>query len=144
MFKLIRFPSILLLAAAVGCGEKEIPPEEAYTPVSGDVDTSLSPELQQKQQALKSILDALSVEGLDLDQLPEQYPGLRFNESAEEFYERSGINLDGWEFNGKPVGNDLPVVLYLNLDSTGRKKLKVERVYTVTGSRGRFTISRKP
>lgn len=143
MFRLTRFPSILMLAAAVGCGENEIPPEEAYTPVSGDVDTSLPPDLQEKQQALKSILDALSVEGVDLDQLLDQNPNLRFNESSEEFYERGGINLDGWEFNGKPVGNDLPVVLYLNLDSTGRNKLKVERVYTVTGSRGRFTITRK-
>lgn len=143
MSRLIRFPSILLLALLVGCARREIPPEEAYVPQTGTVDPSLPAPLQAKQQALKSVLDALSIEGIDFDELASD-PKLEFQETAEEFLEEGAINLAGWDFNGKPAGNDLPVVLYLNLDSTGRNQRKVERVYTVTGSPGRFTISRKP
>ena len=144
MFRLIRFPSLLLLAAAAGCGQKQIPPDESYARTSGEVDTSLSPDLQAKQQALKSLLDVLSLNSRGLGQLPRQNPSLKFNESLEDFLEPGAIGLAGWDFDGQPRGNDVPVVLHLNLDATGRHVLEVNRVYTVSGPESRLTIDRKP
>ena len=143
MFRLIRFPSILLLAAVIGCGESEVPPEEAHVPMSGTVDTSLAPDLMDKQQILKTIFDSLCLEGMGLGQLSGENPSLKFNESPKEFLEQGAINLAGWDFDGKPTGGDVPVILHLNLDSTGRNVLEVKRVYAVTGPAGRIVISRK-
>ena len=143
MFRLIRFPSVLLLAALIGCGENQVPPEEAYVPTSGTVDASLAPDLMAKQQVLKTIFDSLSQEGIGLEQLSDENPNLKFNEPPEEFLERGAINLAGWDFDDKPTGDDVPVILHLNLDSTGRNVLEVKRVYTVTGPAGRIVIGRK-
>ncbi len=144
MFRLIRFPSLLLLAAVVGCGQKQVPPDEPYAGMSGEVDTSLPPDLQAKQQALKSLFDVLSLQSRGLGQLPGQNPSLKFNESLEDFLEPGAIGLAGWDFDGQPRGNHVPVVLHLNLDATGRHVLEVNRVYTVSGAEGRLTIDRKP
>jgi hypothetical protein len=134
---------ILLLAAGAGCGKREIPPQGADPRALGTVDTSLSPDLQAKQQVVKTLFDALSV-GMRLEELSDQNPNLRFDESPAEFLERGAVGLVGWQFDGQPQGDDVPVVLYLNLDGTGRNQLQVRRVYTVSGSPDRFTISRKP
>jgi hypothetical protein len=147
MWRLIPLPLVLLLAAATlgvpGCAEKENPPKKDYVPICGAVDTSLPPDVQVRQQVLKSMLDALTM-GMTLDQLFDQNPTLRFDQSPAEFYERGAVGLAGWQFDGKPEGNDVPVVLYLMLDSAGRNQLMVRRVYRVTDSGGRLTISRKP
>jgi hypothetical protein len=143
MLRLMPLALILLLAAGAGCGKREIPPQGAYPRALGTVDTSLSPDLQAKQQVVKTLFDALSV-GMRLEELPDQNPNLRFDESPEEFLERGAVGLAGWQFDGQPQGDDVPVVLYLNLDGTGRNQLQVRRVYTVTGSPDRFRISRKP
>ena len=142
MLKLMPLALILLLAAGAGCGKREIPPQGAYPRALGTVDTSLSPDLQAKQQVVKTLFDAISV-GMRLDQLPDQNASLRFDESPEEFLERGAVGLAGWQFDGKPQGDDVPVVLYLSLDGTGRNQLQVHRVYTVAGSPDRFTISRQ-
>jgi len=142
MLKLMPLALILLLAAAAGCGKREMPPQRAYPRALGTVDTSLSPDLQAKQQVVKSLFDALSV-GMRLEELTDQNPNLRFDESPGDFFERGAVGLAGWQFDGKPQGDDVPVVLYLSLDGTGRNQLQVHRVYTVAGSPDRFTISRQ-
>jgi hypothetical protein len=132
---------ILLLATAAGCGRPACSPQDAHAPVLGEVDAYLPPDVQTKQMVLKSFFDGLC-KGISLDRLCRQDPNLRFDESLEEFLEPGAIGLGGWQFLGKPDGDDVPVVLYFNLDGTGRNQLKVERVYTVTDTGGRLTISR--
>jgi hypothetical protein len=142
MWQFIPRAMLLLLAAAAGCGKRETPAQATYSRALGTVDTNLTPDLQAKQQALKTLLDALAV-GSQLDKLTKQNPNLHFDESPGDFFERGAVGLAGWHFDGRPQGDDLPVVLYLSLDGTGRNQLKVHRVYTVTGSPDRVTISRK-
>ncbi len=134
----------VLSSMAVGCGESEVGPNEAYDPaqLQGTVDSSLPGPLQSKQQALGRILVSI-LEGIDIDALSGYHPDVQFRETTEEFLE-GAINLARWDFNGSPTGDDVPVVLYLSADSSGRKERRVERVYTVTGSPERRTIQRKP
>ena len=143
MSKLLCISPVLLLAASIGCGQGEIPPEEAFAPekLMGHVDESLPPELQAKQKVLKRILVSLE-EGVDFDYLPEEHPDVQLEESMEDFLEGT-INLARWDFNGPPAGDGVPVVLYFSRDTSGRNERRVTRVYTVTGSKGRWTISRK-
>ena len=135
---------VVLLPMTVGCAEKAIPPEESYNPeeVQGTVDSSLPRAVQAKQEALQRILVSLH-EGIEVDALSGYHSDLQFQETLDEFLEGT-INLARWDFNGTPTDNDVPVVLYLSVDSSGGNERRVERVYTVTGSPGRLTIRRKP
>ena len=143
MLKLLSLSPVLLLLATAGCGEPTVPPEEAYAPekLAGSVDTSLPKELQEKQRVIRKVLVTLQ-EAIDFDDLPGYHPDVRFTESLEGFLEGT-INLARWDFNGRPTGDDVPLVVFLSEDTTGRNERRVERVYTVTGSPGRWTISRK-
>ena len=142
-------PKVLLLClsfsavAFLGCGEPTVPPDEAYDPekMQGTVDTTLPPELRAKQEAILEAFDALQ-RGVPIDMLAEEVSGIRFTESAESFFEDT-IRLERWEFNGRPTGNDVPVVLYLAEDDAGENLRQRDRIYTVSGSPGRFTITRK-
>jgi len=134
--------AILALPLFGGCGEPVIPPEESFdlTEIQGTVDTSLPPELQEKQQAIRDVFESLT-RGIDVDTLPEYHPGLTFTETVDEFYAGGAVDLDHWKFDGAPTGNEVPVVMYFDVEA---EELKEEhRVYTVTGSPGNRTISRK-
>ena len=132
-----------LAAIAVGCGEAAVPIEESYDPQqnSGEVDTGLPDALQAKQRIVQIVLNALSQENIEIEFLSNSYPEVKFTETAEGFDEDT-LGLARWDFNGKPAGNDVPVVLWLSLDSSGENERKVERVYTVTGY-GEYVVARK-
>ena len=127
----------------LGCGETTVAPEDSYDPVdvAGTVDTSLPPKLLAKQEMLSTVL-VLFQQGIEVDALADYEPGARFAESQEEFLE-GAMNLSRWDFNGRPEGSDVPVVLFLTEDTDTGKERRVERVYAVSGSPTRFTISRK-
>ncbi len=138
-----------LLAAAflamwlLGCGETTVAPEDSYDPVdaAGTVDESLPRGLRAKQEMLSGVFVLLQ-QGIEVDALADYEPGARFAESQEEFLEGT-LNLSRWNFNGRPEGSDVPVVLFLTEDADTGKERRVERVYSVTGSVSQFTISRK-
>lgn len=134
---------LLSLTVAAGCGERVIDPDHAYKPeqLQGEVDTSLPPPLQAKQQAVKAVLDTLQF-GMDFNGLRESYPHIRFRETEAGFLEGT-VGLHGWKFDGPPVGDDVPVLLQLYEDSTGENIREAKRVYTVTDARGRVEIRRK-
>ncbi len=144
MLKSLWIAMALLLPLAIGCGEPVVAPEEAYDPeqLQGTVDSSLPRPLQVKQETLQRVLVSLQ-EGIEVDSLSDYHPDVQFRETPDDFLE-GAINLARWDFNGEPAGNDVPVVLHLSVDSSGRNERRVERVYTVTGSPGRLTIQRKP
>lgn len=133
----------LLVVAALGCGEPTVSPDEAYDPeeLQGTVDTTLPPALQARQEAIFELFDALQ-RGVPIDTLDQEISGISFQESEESFLEDT-IRLERWEFSGKPLGNDVPVTLFLAKDDAGEDLLERERVYTVSGAPGRFTIRRK-
>ena len=143
MFRVLLPCLSLLLVAVLGCGEPTVPPDEAYDPeeMQGTVDTSLPPALQAKQEAILEVFDALQ-RGVPIDMLSEEVSGISFQESAESFFEDT-IRLERWEFSAQPVGNDVPVVVYLAEDDAGEDLRQQDRVYTVLGAPGRFTIRRK-
>jgi hypothetical protein len=130
---------LLLLGCGTGSG-----PVETYKPheYQGQVDTSLSPELQATQKVVKRVLDELQ-RGTGYESLPELHPDVRLSESREAFFD-GAIGLARWNFDGPPSGNDVPVVLYLREDSPTNPERQVRRTYTVTGSAGQYTIARKP
>jgi hypothetical protein len=107
--------------------------------MQGEVDTTLPPDLQAKQAALKSVLDELQF-GNAIEDI--YAPGVLFDETPQSFRE-DGIGLHSWDFNGKPSGDDVPVVLNLRLDTPDSQTKRVERVYSVTGVPGNFVIRRK-
>lgn len=143
MHRSLSLASTLLLLTAVGCGEATVPPDKAYYPenLQGTVNKSLPRDLQEKQEAVAAVLGYLLEDGT-FESLPEDVPEARFKESLEEFLEGT-LNLARWDFDGDPTGDDVPVVLYFNKDSTGENQVEVKRVYTVSGSPGRYTIRRK-
>ncbi len=144
MSRVLMLSFFLLAAIAVGCGEPDVPIEESDDPEQrvGEVDESLSKALQIKQQLLKIVLDAFTVENIEVEFLSNSYPRATFTESAEDFDENT-LGVARWDFNGKPTGSDVPVALWLSVDSSGTNERKVERVYTVTGSMGAFKVARK-
>ena len=143
MFKTLPLGPSLLLVAVLGCGEPTVSPDEAYDPeeLQGTVDTTLPPDLQARQEAILELFDALQ-RGVPIDTLDQEISGISFQESEESFFEDT-IRLERWEFSGKPSGNDVPVTLFLAKDDAGEDLLEQERVYTVAGAPGRFTIRRK-
>ncbi len=134
---------VLLLAAMAGCGEPTVAPEDVYHPerLQGTVDKSLPAELQAKQEILAEAL-SVGLEGNDIEDVSEYVSGVDFEEPTAAFLD-GAIGLSRWEFGGKPDGNDVPVVLFLDEDGPDKEDRRVERVYTVTGSSQRATIRRK-
>ena len=143
LFAMVPLPAVLLAVACLGRGETTVAPEDSYDPVqaAGTVDESLPRGLGAKQEMLSSVLVLLQ-QGIEVDALADYEPGARFAESPEEFLE-GALNLARWNFNGRPEGSDVPVVLFLTEDADTGKERRVERVYSVTGSATQFTISRK-
>jgi len=137
--------SVFLVLLAAGCGEPTIAPEDSYEPaeLQGTVDTSLPPELQKKQQALYDVLSVLQ-RGVAVDDVSGYTPNVRFQETPESFLPSGTLDLARWAFDGKPTGNDVPVVMHFTLDSPGGETKEEKRVYTVTGSGGQMVIRRKP
>ena len=133
----------VLTALLVGCGEETVPPEQSYDPQqdSGEVDASLPQALQVKQRVLQGVLNELQT-GTEVEFLRNYLPDVRFQETQEKFDEGT-LGVARWDFGGKPTGNDVPVVLWLSLDSSGKNEKKVERIYSVGGSAGAYTIARK-
>lgn len=134
----------LPLLVAIGCGESTVAPEDVFDPakLQGTVDTSLPPHLQAKQEALATVFNLMIESGMDFEDMREEKAGVTVEESMEDFLEGT-VELAQWDFNGKPSGDDVPVVLFLAEDSSGKNTRRVERVYTVLGSPGRITVSRK-
>jgi hypothetical protein len=125
----------LILACS---SEQPIPPDQAYDPakVQGQVDTTLPHADQERQAALKSVLDQLQ-EGRDFESLFLQ--NVTYEESESSFLE-GAIGVESWAFDGRPNGTDVPVVLRMKTDSGDVKQRK--RVYRVAGSSGAYAISR--
>ncbi|MBI1901675.1 MAG: hypothetical protein HYS13_11275 [Planctomycetia bacterium] len=129
----------LAFALLFGCSsEQPIPPDQAYDPakVQGQVDKTLPADDQERQAALKSVLDQLQ-EGNDFESL--FLPGVTYEESESSFLE-GAIGVASWSFDGRPSGIDVPVVLQMTMDSGELKERK--RVYRVAGSSGGYTVSR--
>jgi len=139
----IRLFAVASVLLAAGCGEPAVAPEDAYEPaeLQGTVDTGLPPEQQKKQQAVYDVLSVLH-QGVAVDDLPGYCPDIRFQETPESFLSPGTLDLARWEFDGKPTGNDVPVVLHFTLDAPGGETKEERRVYTVT-SPGRLTVIRR-
>jgi hypothetical protein len=146
MKSLIAISFLVVLPLAIGCGggaSGEVYHPEAF---QGKVDTSLPSELQVRQEVLRRLLHGLQ-EGIgEVAALRIFVPGVDYRESFEQFYEGQK-RLIRWDFNGRPNGNDVPVVLYFDNKESGpvspETERRVERVYQVSGYGQRFAISRK-
>jgi hypothetical protein len=142
---MIRLAGVAMVLLTAGCGEPTIPPEEAFDPASlqGEVDETLPPELKKKQEAVYRVFDVL-LQGVGVEFLSDALPEIRFEETPETFHPPGTVSLESWAFDGKPTGNDVPVVMHFTLDTSGGETKEEKRVYTVTGSGGRMVIRRKP
>jgi hypothetical protein len=142
---MIPLGGVALVLLAAGCGEPTIAPEDSFEPaeLQGTVDTGLPPELQKKQQALYDVLSVLQ-RGVAVDDVSGYTPNVRFQETPDSFLPSGTLDLARWAFDGKPTGNDVPVVMHFTLDTPGGETKEEKRVYTVTGAGGRMVIRRKP
>lgn len=143
MSRRIHVPLVAALLLASGCGEESVPPEEAAfrESVRAKVDESLPQDLQQKQAALKQALDKIMIEFIQPNEVRDHI-GINFTESPQSFWEGAS-EIVRWDFDGKPAGDDLPVVITFAMDDTGENTREVKRVYAVVGWPGNWTISRK-
>lgn len=136
--------ALTLIALAMGCSA---PPPFVAEPeaLTGQVDSSLSAELQQRQKAMRRFLVAMQEGAGDAGQLQLIAPGIDFQLPFDKFLGDSK-RLAKWEFDGAPDGTQVAVKLYFD-DQTGGPiqpdKLKQERrVYTVTVSGNQARISK--
>ena len=137
---------LLMLAAAADCGRGEAGQVQEPQHVQGRVDTTLPAELQAKQRAVRRLLNGLQEGVGDAAGLAIYSPGIVYREKFEDFFNGAG-QLARWEFNGRPQGNEVPVVLYFDDQNSGlvnpENVRREERVYLVSGSGQQYTISRK-
>jgi hypothetical protein len=141
-YVLCLVPAVLFVAGC-GSGDSPVPPDETYDPsnVVGKIDTSLPADQQARQEAINKVFLEIH-NGTSFEQLSQFLPDAILQESGEQFMEGK-FYLTRWEFKGAPSGNDVPVTVYLSTDDRGEDEAPVDRVYTVTGSRGRWQIKRK-
>jgi hypothetical protein len=135
---------LLLCLLAAGCGGgNDVATDNPYLPeeFQGEVDPTLSPDLQARQGAIKQIFDGLLMFETDFGQFESYAPNIHFTEPRESF-NPSGAGLFGWKFNGQPSGADIPVIVYLNETSTGPSEPQ-ERVYSVTGNNPYVIVRKK-
>jgi hypothetical protein len=134
---------LLLLFAAAGCGGDPERTETGLGAGVGEVDTSLPPAQQARQEVIRRILITLQEGTVKIEALSGALHDVRFDEPADSFYE-GAIGLARWNFAGPPRGDNVQVVLMLREPSSAGGGLRrVERVYTVSGSEGRWSVGRK-
>jgi hypothetical protein len=117
---------------------------ESYDPQShrGELDPSLPVDARQRQAVVKTVFDSLMPFNFHFEELPAALPGIQMAETKQSFLDGKGA-LYGWAFDGAPRGNEIPVIVYLEEDATGRPSGQQARTYVVTGGAGRWTVSRK-
>jgi hypothetical protein len=132
--RIVLFWTLVLLCA--GCSSSGVTPEQTYDPakLQGQVDTKLPLDAQERQTALRSVLEQIQ-RGTDWENL--YHPGVTFSETDTAFFE-GNIGLESWAFDGAPSGMDVPVTLQLrnNKDELVMKK----RRYRVFGTTGDFSV----
>jgi hypothetical protein len=136
MKTLAAFVAILILPLAAGCSRGQAAgPSDT---VNGKVDTSLPPEQQAKQEAVRKMFVGFQTGTL--------VPGVAIQGRSEQIFNEA-TRTTSWEFNGPPKGNEVPVVLHFDdkAGSPGNPKApkKLERVFLVTGGGDLFKIARK-
>lgn len=139
---------ILVLLVLAGCSGAE--QGEVFDPAEwqGQVDRSLPPDVQAKQDAVIRLFDAMITVGVEFEFLNSEYADITFTESEQDFFE-GAMDLFRWDWDGPPQGNDFPVQLTMRKDDPSARSesdlplVEFRRVYTVTGSPGRFVIVRR-
>jgi hypothetical protein len=117
------------LLALAGCPAAQ---EEAYDPivVSGEVDVSLAPESQRRQQAVREGLLAVQ-RGVDFAYFADEAPGVRWEESRDAFFTDRAVDLARWEFMGPPDGARIKLKMVFRIDERGFPEREEVRVYEV-------------
>jgi hypothetical protein len=134
--------TIIVLPLTLGCGSSNGGPRPDPASLVPAVDTSLPKEAQARQQVIRNLLKNLQ-EGYPVERLKKLIPGVNFQETQSQFMD-AARSLESWSFNGQPTGDEVPVTLrFAPEDSGGENPKKVDRVYLVKGSAGRYTVSRK-
>jgi hypothetical protein len=133
---LIALSFLLAVPASVGCSRSSSAAQADR--LYGRVDTSLPPELQAKQEAVRKLFVGLQT-GTIVTGVTARG---RFEKLLDDV-----TRAVRWEFDGVPHGNEVPVVLYFQAPADGKDGSKTEqpvkRVYFVSGSGDRFTVARK-
>ena len=122
----VAFSFVLSLPFAAGCSRTSA--DTVYRPEAyqGHRRCFIAARATAKQQAIWRLLNALQ-EGIgETIALRSFVPGVDFRESFEKFYEGAG-RLVRWEFNGRPKGNEVPVVLYFDDQTSGPVDPEKER-----------------
>ena len=82
-------------------------------------------------------------EGYPIERLTGFLPRGKLVESGSRFLVGAKY-FESWRFNGQPSGDEVPVSLFFTFDDPANPSPKrVDRVYLVKGSSGRFTVTRK-
>ncbi|MHC5537587.1 hypothetical protein ACYOEI_05075 [Singulisphaera rosea] len=107
-----------------------------------EVDRSLPAEAQQRQGIIRGALMSLQ-EGYPIERLKGFLPRVKFVESGSRFLDGAKY-FESWRFNGRPSGDEVPVSLFFTFeDPANAGPKRVDRVYLVKGTSGRFTVTRK-
>ena len=143
MFSLLFLASLLGVA---GCDTLTPEPEKKAVVAQGQVDQTLPTDAQSRQRALRKFLGAVLEGVADPGGLSIYAPGVEYRAKYEDFNGASG-RLVRWEFNGRPSGNDVPVVLFFADQATGLVDYdnlrRQEKVYAVARAGQRFAITPK-
>jgi hypothetical protein len=134
-----------LLLLAVGCGSQSSEPHGSIQEFQGQVDTSLPPEQQQRQAALKKVLDEIW-RGTLPGEVESQLAGLKVNIDTAAFYGKA-IGVEKWGFKGPPDGEFQTAAITFKYEDLVQRKidLKVEdRMFRITGAPGNFVVQLVP
>jgi hypothetical protein len=133
---LIVLAVALLLPLAGGCGRASAVAQSDNT--SGRVDTSLPPEHQAKQEAVRKMLRGFQTGTL--------VPGVAVQGRTGQILDDAS-KATSWEFAGPPKGDEVPVVFHFDKQgsspASSKNPKQVERVFLVTGGGDLFKITRK-
>lgn len=130
-----------------GCGGSQ--PDKMFDvrELQGKVDTTLPASAQERQEALRRLLNGLQEGAGDKAALAIYAPGIDFRESFPAFFD-GHKRLVRWDFVGKPNRDEIAVSLFFDDIDSGpvdpKQLRQSDRTYVVSTTAGRrFAISRK-
>lgn len=139
---MVRVVCMSALAACIlGCGTRSSQPPITVTQMRGEVDISLPADQQQKQRAVKQVLDEIW-RGTAIADLEKNISGVRFDATRETFF-GDNLGISRWSFVGPPEGDIVVVSLtfWRENDRYEREEMpELQYALRVTGGSDRFVI----
>jgi hypothetical protein len=137
---------VLVIVFHCGCGASNSDGPNKNPKFEGTVQEDLDPDKRQRQQVVSRFLKAIQEGVTTVNDLKFFLPDVEVKEPLPSVLD-GGARLFSWDFNGPPIGEEVPVVVVIDDKESGRidptSERRQERVYLVSQNGSGYTISRK-